>query len=249
MPVLSFRWFAKYGHFLRAEANVSALSYPIPPRTAVLGLLGAILGLEKDQLPEILGNAQVAIGGTLPSRFWHRIKLRKDPPTALPRIIKKGQKGNKGSDEQATLVLQEWLWQPSFLIHVAMPDNQAVFTELYERIAQRRWYFSPCMGLSELLAEVELIGIAAAKPVPAGKVKITSIFPQSAGRVLNSETKLGIHLLRMPREVSPDRVFSHQNYYIEHQGQAFIVETEQAWSLDEIIKTKMKHEVGNIVFC
>ena len=97
MPVLSFRWFAKYGHFLRAEANVSALSYPIPPRTAVLGLLGAILGLEKDQLPEILGNAQVAIGGTLPSRFWHRIKLRKDPPTALPRIIKKGQKGNEYS--------------------------------------------------------------------------------------------------------------------------------------------------------
>ena len=50
MEVVTFVWQAKYGHFLRAESNVNALTYPVPPRTAVLGLLGAILGLEKDAL-------------------------------------------------------------------------------------------------------------------------------------------------------------------------------------------------------
>jgi CRISPR-associated protein Cas5h len=32
---------------LKAEASVSALSYPIPPRTALLGMIGAVLGLER----------------------------------------------------------------------------------------------------------------------------------------------------------------------------------------------------------
>ena len=149
MQVLSLRWYAKYGHFLRAEANVNALSYPLPPRTAILGILGAILGLAKDTLPEVLGNTKVAIGGKLPQRFWHRIKLRTNMPAPLPLTIKKSQKGtSKGSKEDVKLTLQEWLWQPDFLVHIAMPDNPKVFTELCARIEQRRWHFSPSMGLS-----------------------------------------------------------------------------------------------------
>jgi len=233
MQVLSLRWYAKYGHFLRAEANVNALSYPLPPRTAILGMLGAILGLAKDTLPEVLGNTKVAIGGKLPQRFWHRIKLRTNMPAPLPLTIKKSQKGtSKGSKEDVKLTLQEWLWQPDFLVHIAMPDNPKVFTELCARIEQRRWHFSPSMGLSELLANVELIGNSLAKPVAAGQIKIASIFPQTAGRVLNTGESLGIHLLRMPHSVDCERIFSHQSYYLEHQGRSFTVETEQAWELE-----------------
>jgi CRISPR-associated protein Cas5h len=243
MQVLSLRWYAKYGHFLRAEANANALSYPVPPRTAVLGMLGAILGLEKDSLSEVLGDAQVAIGGALPQRFWHRIKLRKDPPTALPLTIKKGQKGSTGSDEKATLILQEWMWKPDFLIHIVMPNDVELFSKLCKRVADRQWYFSPCMGLSELLAKVELIGISEAKHLPYGERKIASIFPQSAGRVLNTDENLGIHLLRMPHSVDSERVFSHQGYYLEHQGRALKVATDQAW------KFMVQKEVISVVFC
>jgi len=93
MDTLSFRWSAKYGHFLRAEANVNALSYPTPPRTAVLGMLAAILGLEKDALVTELTGIRVAVSGPVPARFWHRVKLRKDPPTALPWEVKRNQRG------------------------------------------------------------------------------------------------------------------------------------------------------------
>ena len=93
MDVLSCRWSAKYGHFLRAEANVNALTYPAPPRTVVLGLLAAILGLEKDALATELADAKVAVSGPIPTRFWHRVKLRKDPPAALPWEVKRNQRG------------------------------------------------------------------------------------------------------------------------------------------------------------
>lgn len=243
MQVLSLRWYAKYGHFLRAEANVSALSYPIPPRTAVLGLLGAILGLEKDHLPKVLGNTLVAIGGALPLRFWHKIKLRKKPPSPTPLnwSVKKGRKGSS-SEEAVKLTLQEWLWKPNFLVHIAMPDNPQLFSELCDRVANRRWHFSPCMGLSELLADVELIAHAEAKRMSPGKITISSIFPQSAGRVLKANEKLGIHLLRMPHSVNSERVFYHQGYYLEHQGRALTVETDQAWAL------MLQKEVMSVVF-
>ena len=45
MRVVRFRYQGRVGHFLRAEMNASALSYPVPPRTALLGLVGNILGL------------------------------------------------------------------------------------------------------------------------------------------------------------------------------------------------------------
>ena len=239
MQVLSFRWYAKYGHFLRAEANVNALSYPLPPRTAILGLLGAILGLKKDSLPKILANTLVAVGGALPQRFWHRIKLRSNLPAALPLTVKKGQKGSLGSEEAVKLILQEWLWKPDFQVHIAMPDNPSVFSELCERVIKQRWHFSPCMGLSELLADVELIGIYEAKRLDAGRLTISSSLPQSAGKVLNIGENLGIHLLRMPHSVNAERVFTHKAYYLEHQGRAFTVETGQAWELESI----------NVVFC
>jgi len=233
MQVLSLRWSAKYGHFLRAEANINALSYPIPPRTAILGLLAAILGFEKDTLPSRLDKTQIAIGGEIPQRFWHRVKLRKDPPTALPMTIKTGQKGSGGANEKVALILQEWLWQPNFLVHIAMPENQACFSELCNRVAEKRWHFSPCMGLSELFADIEFIGCAQAKSIHKGQIKISSIFPQTAGRVLNTEQPLGIHLLRMPHSVTTDRVFSHKSYYLEHQGRDLTVETNQAWALEQ----------------
>jgi CRISPR-associated protein Cas5h len=232
MQVLSIRWYAKYGHFLRAEANANALSYPVPPRTAVLGMIAALLGLEKDTLPEKLDKTLVAIGGTLPQRFWHRIKLRKNLPAALPFTVKKGQKGSSGTDESPKLVLQEWLWQPDYQVHIAMPDNPSVFSELSDRIAKKRWHFSPYMGLSELLADVEFISISEATRKPAGKVKISSIFPQTAGRILNSGEK--IHLLRMPHRVNSERIFSHQGYYLEHRGHTLTVETDQAWEIVDI---------------
>lgn len=233
MDTLSFRWRAKYGHFLRAEANVNALTYPLPPRTAVLGLLAAILGLEKDALATELADVRVAMSGVVPARFWHRVKLRKDPPAALPWEVKHTQKGSENpAPEKATLLNQEWLLQPDFLVHVALPEQPARFAELVERIRERRWHFTPCMGLSELLCDVEFVACWTATALPERQHRIQGICPADEVRLLAAE-KIGVHLLRLPRSVSADRVFRHAPYYLEHRGQPFLVETAAAWQVGD----------------
>lgn len=235
MKVLSFRWFAKYGHFLRAEANASALTYPVPPRTAVLGLLAAILGLKKDQLPEILGKMKVAITfpNGLPQRFMHQVKLRKDPPAALAWTIKKTQKlDRETAPERANLNLQEWLWKPDFQIHVAFPEQPNLIDQLSKRIQNRQWYFCPCMGLSELLAEVEFLSYEEAILCEESEIAIQGICPAvSIEKVIATREELGIQLLRLPYQVTCERTFEHQNYYLEYQGRPFSVKTKHAWQL------------------
>lgn len=242
MNVLSFRWFAKYGHFLRAEANASALTYPVPPRTAVLGMLAAVLGLEKDSLPNILQNARIALTlpEGLPQRFTHRAKLRKDPPTALAWTIKKTQKIDKETaPEKATLNLQEWLWKPDFQIHVALPEQHELFEILVERIKNQRWHFCPCMGLSELLAEIEFLEYSAAIPCENGEIEINSLCPTIAvEKIIANQEDLGIQLLRLPHNVNSERIFEHQSYYLEYQGRPFPVKTTQAWTLGGKLNNK-----------
>ena len=234
MEVIRFRWHAKYGHFLRAEANINALSYPVPPRTAVLGLVGALLGLDKDELAQELDSVQIAVAGRAPQRFWHRVKLRKDPPAALPLRVRRTQSMRDGStaEEKAALIRQEWLLAPDFQIDLAWPQQPARLSELTERLQQRRWHFTPCMGLSELLAEVDFMERYTATPLAAGRYLITGICPAHTVKLLAGEG-LGVHLLPLPYRVSPDRVFSHQAYYIERQGQPLPVETAAAWQVGE----------------
>ena len=47
--VLVFDIWGEYAHFRKYYTTTSPLSYSIPPRTAVTGFIGAILGLGKEK--------------------------------------------------------------------------------------------------------------------------------------------------------------------------------------------------------
>jgi len=235
MQITVFEYHAKFGHFLRAEANASAPSYPIPPRTALLGLAGAILGLEKDNAQVTLAEAQFALAGKIPATHWHKAKLRKDPPAPLPWTVKAGQKGSD-TPEKATLIRQEWLFQPRFTIYAAMPES---FThEFDERLRYRRWHFSPCMGLSEMLADLNWLGMFTARPLPEGAHRINTIVPVAHSQFDSAaifQEQIAVRQLRLPREVTPERVFRHAAYFVEREGNPIPAHTNAAWEVEDKI--------------
>jgi len=53
MKVLSFHIKGKMAHFRRYYSNSSALSYTIPPRTTIAGIVAGLLGYERDSYYEI----------------------------------------------------------------------------------------------------------------------------------------------------------------------------------------------------
>ena len=48
MQVLTFDLVGKMAHFRKYYANNTAMSFSVPPRTTLMGVLAAILGLPRD---------------------------------------------------------------------------------------------------------------------------------------------------------------------------------------------------------
>ena len=231
MNVICFEYTGRFGHFLKAEANASAPSYPIPPRTVLLGLLGAVLGLAKDTPQIALKNACLALGGKIPDTHWHSANLRKDPPAPLSYTIRRSAKGSS-SRQRNTIISQEWLVKPCYRVWANIPDQ--FHTDLATRLQDRRWHFSPCLGLSEMSAELNFIGEYSSEILPNGKYWINTALRRDAGNLdmdLACEQELAIHMLRMPRDVSPERQFQHEAYYVEREGRSIPVITDQAWQV------------------
>lgn len=249
-PAVVFEYAGRFGHFLRAEASVSALSYPVPPRTVLLGLIGAVLGLEKNTPQVELEGALIAVSGPVPETHWHRVKLRKDPPAALPRRVKKGAKGSS-TGERATLIKQEWLFNPRYTVTACLPEEHHM--EFVSRLRERRWHYSPCVGLSEMAARLEFVGEGAATPLPAGsEVSCASVALKDSAvldgrRTLEASENggaLAILPQRMPREVTEDRVFTHADYLIERSGLPIPLRTDNAYE----IQTGDPQAPGTVIF-
>lgn len=237
MNVIHFRIQGRFGHFLRAEANASAPTYPLPPRTALLGLTGAVIGLPKDAPQAELEPASLALKGPISRTYWHKIKLRKDPPEALPKVVNRTQKVDKQTKpEKATLIAQEWLLNPMYEVWVSLPEPY--HTDLNGRLKERRWHFQPCLGLTELMADIIWVESLEATNLPHGVHRIRTVFRQDSGDLdMDSvfEERLILNALRMPRLVTTDRVFTHASYFLEKEARAVPLKTDQAFQAGETI--------------
>ncbi|MCD6578748.1 CRISPR-associated protein Cas5 [bacterium] len=228
MKAVIFRYYGKYGHFLIGEANHCAPTYPFPPRTALLGFIGAILGLAKDTSQIKLKDAKIAIGGKVPKKHWHNAKFRKDPPSALPYTVKNRDEGTN-LWEKATMVNQEWLIQPDYLVYAILPNE--FHHEFTNRIKNRKWYFCTCLGLSEMIAQVEYITEEDCNKLPYGRYEISSVVDKKKAKFLLKEG-INVQRIRMPYSVNPNRIFVHKDYLIEREGKSLLVETGEIWQVN-----------------
>lgn len=234
MELINFRLSGRFAHFLRAEASASALSYPVPPRTVILGIMGAVLGLPKDKPQIILEPANISILGKLPKTHWHRAKFRQTLPASIPLVVKKTEKGTSKDQKEPKLILQEWLFEPDYTVWVSIPLEY--HAELKDRLLNRKWYFSPSLGLSEMMADIEYLGTNEAMPLPKDTYDVHSIFQHEAGILETNqifERGLAVHSFRMPRLLTSDRIFNHSAYFAEHDGKPIPVKTDQAHKVND----------------
>lgn len=68
MKVVAFDIWGDYGHFRRFFTTSSPLTYSFPPPTAVRGIVGAILGLDKDAYLESTADLYVGVRILMPVR-------------------------------------------------------------------------------------------------------------------------------------------------------------------------------------
>lgn len=236
LSALRFRWRARFGFFLRAEAAAAGFGYPVPPRTAVLGVIANVLGLTKDGLADTLADARVAVSGALPSTHWHNGNYRKEPPVSLSYTVRRpantSEKVSLTAPEKNTQLRQEWLIAPDYELTVVLPD--AHHADLARRLREGSTHFTPCMGLSEMLASVEYVSAPTLDLLPEGEHLVRSVLRVGDGTEINVRGALasGLHVLNlsMPRAVTADRRFSHATFMVERKGRPIPCRTREAYS-------------------
>lgn len=237
--VVRFQLSGKYGHFRKPYSNVSALSYPIPPRTALVGLIGAILGIEKDEAPVLLGKGRmdVAVQTATPvTTVTHIAIFRQSGPGEVntkkilgKREAKRQVKLKKPPDfSTPALIPMEILREPSYLVDVALQDL-SLMDDLIFRLKHGRAVYTPCLGLSEFLAEIEYISEGTATAQEAGSHKVATVVPVDGGTLslndLDEISQLHVQEIRLPYLGTPDRRFTYRKYLVNFEPKPIPVTT------------------------
>ena len=231
-----FEYKGKFAHLLKAEANASAPSYPFPTRTILFGLVGAVLGLTKDSPQVLLKEANFAISGKAKAVHWHTATLHQTYPAPLALSVSRKSKGSSGDKKLPKRIAQEWLFKPEFTVFVQLPEEYHGKFEY--RIRNREWFFTPCLGLSEMMADLNFIDSIKTEQLEKGvygietPVRKTEVEFDMTNVI---EQNFVIKSIRMPRDVTEKREFSHEAYLYEANGEALYLKTANAYKVGEKI--------------
>lgn len=173
MPkILAFDIWGRYAHFKKIFATTSALSYVIPSKTAIYGLIGAIIGLDKfdnKYLDSFIpGNCIVGIQIINPI-VMQRINTNLHPHTH--GLIKSTQ------NRKPTTV--EYVYRPRYRIYFSHSDNN-IYSELKKHLQNHTSVYTPSLGLANLIADFEYLGESDLNAHKGGKDKsivINSVIP------------------------------------------------------------------------
>lgn len=151
--VLVFDIYGQYAHFKKYYTTSSPLTYSIPPRTAITGILGAILGIEKGDNNEVFNykNCNIALSVLFPIKktFINFNYINTKVLEDSFRMYKK-----KSSRSQIRI---EFIKSPKYRIYVEI-FNKDMQEKLKKYLANHISYYSISLGLSENLSTYTYIG-------------------------------------------------------------------------------------------
>lgn len=147
-----------YGHFRKINTTSSPLTYSLPTRVAIAGLLGAILGIERETGPGKFPE------GVTPTQEVFAKKvcgiavqvLRPVSKTVIGFNLLMTSK-SFFEIENRTQIPFELVKYPAYRIFFTHQDA-AVFDELKDRLTHKRYHFSPYLGLSQFTCQIHFQG-------------------------------------------------------------------------------------------
>ena len=157
MEILSFDIVGKFAHFRKYYTTNTALSFTIPPRTTIMGIVGAILGKQRDSYYEELASDKLRIGIQVKSRIKksiHRVNYlminRKDDfrgkqlHIQTPVELLSGEKIGKG--------------EVRYKLYVSyFEGNEKIYDELKKALLNSRIHFNVTLGTANHTASIENI--------------------------------------------------------------------------------------------
>ncbi len=202
MRTLVFDIKGDYGHFKKPYSPMSPVTFSFPPPPAVLGLIGAVLGLPKEQYHEKLDWEKVMIGVRLLSPV-HVFR------TAINLLnTKDGTDKYLRPRAHANTHIQvnfEFLKNPAFRIFVAGLSS-SMHDRLKHLLEGQQSVFTPVLGLAQCLADIGWVGETNARKVTEKAATISSVISLNDGISPRYKPGMRYHRTRIPAVMDGQRI-------------------------------------------
>lgn len=237
MKILVFDVSALYGHFRVPYTVTSPLTFPVPSKTALYGMIGAIIGLDKNSYLEQFQNKSCLCSIQL-------LKPIKKTHIAANYINTKNVQMFSRMDSQKkaphSQVKVEYIKDLAFRFYIYLEES-TLFTELENMLSEHKTAYTLSMGLSECIANFNFIGTFEAEKVKtcdqfldvASIVPLNQIMsPNSINFVEEGRKFLKVHL---PLEMKPDReLLETGDFIIESNAKSVSLKTDEIFKINEL---------------
>ncbi len=203
----------RYAHFRKFYTNSSSLSYSLPPRTTVEGLIASFLGYDRDSYYEKMSSERlhIAVKKNLPTRSI----------TQTLNYIKATSVSKLNAPDEHTQIPFEIITgcndecKVSYRIYAA--SEESYIDEICDRLVHSKFVYPPSMGTVFFQGSVENVCLCEILPEEGkGYVKISSVVPaEEIEEISPGEYQLVKE--RMPRDFGTDRQVKKSGAYIFDQ--------------------------------
>jgi CRISPR-associated protein Cas5h len=163
MEIVQFDISGKLAHFRKYYANNTALTYSIPPRTAIMGLLAAISGMQKSSYYEEFASDRIRIGVAIKTpikKSFHRLNfLSIKSKGDFRKSFESDFRGMAGNSIQTPFevvsgynIREDIVCYRIFL--AAAATEKKAFEALKIRLMARDWVYAPTLGTANFQAAI-----------------------------------------------------------------------------------------------
>jgi len=197
--IIVFEVSGEYAHFRKHYTTSSPLTFSFPPRTTICGLIAAIIGLDKDNYLDHFSKEEANIALCIKKPIT-KIRFAEnliDTKTAymMSKIVNRTQ------------IRFEFIKEPLYRIYLSHKD-EIIYSKILEMLQNKKCVYTPCLGLSEHIANVEFIGEMEQKQLTAKDfTHINSVVPFSENKQIkiNYEIDKEYFTETMPNEMDSTR--------------------------------------------
>lgn len=154
MEILSFDISGKFAHFRKYYANNTAMTYSLPPRTTIIGIIAGAMGLDKNSYYEIFASENLRIGINILSsikKSFHKVNFLKINNTSDFRGRKKHIQTPfeivSGIDLRKDFVKYR-------IFLSATGTGKLIFEEIKKTFLNQQIVYNPTLGIANFSAKI-----------------------------------------------------------------------------------------------
>ncbi|GFR35132.1 type I-B CRISPR-associated protein Cas5b [Thermobrachium celere] len=219
MKVLVFDLKGRFAHFRKFYTNSSSLSYLLPPRTTLMGIVAAVMGLERDSYYELFSSENLHLAVRImfkPRKIMQTLNyLKIENPKDVYKV--------KDHTQVPFEVIASQEGSVTYRVYLSHRDED-MYKKIKERISCGICEYPPYFGAAPFSASIEYVGEFDAHLVDDVQDIVTPINKDFIEKLDFNFEDFVLARERMPRDFDTDRLIKDAATYIfEECGKALKV--------------------------